>query len=191
MPVASSFGHDFRSTSGFVMDNSPFIYSNGTDAYPTGGGYGITSGSGNVNPRDYDAGFDPRLAGSFFMDANTQAVWQYDLPASGQYDISLALGHQLGDVTNMRFEVLDNTSSLFIITQGTITAGHLVDANGNDWGAPGTWVSNQTTRRITMSSTTLVFKVGQTSSSVQNAVRHFSFAAVAGGSGTLMAQSVF
>lgn len=168
-------GINFRATSGYVTDGTDETYCIG-DNYPTtrgGATFGWTSALSD-GTRDRNSGIDRRLAG-FNSQANngTQKTFQLDLPQAGDYTIGLAIGEDSFDQIYQYVQVKDNTTTLFTIddTNGT-TAGHFLDANGTDH-LTANWPSSQTTRSVTMSSTTLNVIIGSpTSQTNQSTIAH-------------------
>src|SRR6266851_8406535 len=161
-------GFDFRATQGFVTDppGNNFVLAANT-MYPTTGNgvtFGWTStGNNQLVGRDRAATADPRLAGmNFVPNSQPPAVFQVNLPASGTYAVSLAIGDQSYRqcTSTCQIEFRDGSTSLFVLkVSGGVAAGSFADANGQVWSAA-SWPTSNTTRQITLSGTQLTVLLG-------------------------------
>lgn len=160
-------GINFRDSSGYVTDGTDETYCTGIDedTYPTtraGATFGWNSGNSDMG-RDRDSGVDRRLAGRNGQEnTGTQAEFQLDLPAAGDYDIRLALGDATGAEAYQRVDIYDDTTLLFSIvdTDGT-SAGNFDDATGTNY-STANWPGSNTAVTHTFSTTTLIMKLGST-----------------------------
>lgn len=157
-------GINFRQTSGYVTDGASDTYCLG-EAYPTTRG-GLTFGfpaSAAADMRNRATSVDARLAGGYGR-ANASATvdFRLDLPAPGQYDISLALG-DANHAQNHRVLIKDNATTLHTINVATPIA-EWADATGATYEFSPAWVSGQTPVRLTFASTTLILTLGGHSS---------------------------
>ena len=91
---AWAIGFDFRASSNYVTDPPGDTYVLASTAYPTtfnGVNFGWTNVS-LVQARNRSTGVDPRLAGMNYVTNGSPATFYVDLPASGTYNLSLAMG---------------------------------------------------------------------------------------------------
>lgn len=154
-------GFNFRATSGYVSDGTNETYSLG-EAYPTTRNsvtFGFSGGDRSANSRDRVNTNDRRIAGIVFASNSDQFDFRVDLPASGDYDIFLAIGDGGGDQDQYAW-IYDNTSLLFNVANGTdTTTQHFLDANGTDF-TNSTWPAGNVAKRLTFSSTILNIRIG-------------------------------
>src|SRR5271166_2297109 len=154
---------DFRNTSTFVTDPSSDTYVGPSTAYPTknnGGTFGWVKTS-LVQARDRSTAVDPRLAGVNFANNGSPATFYVDLPSSGTYDLSLALGdagYQQCWV-QCQIQFLDGSTVLATIAEGLTLGGYFYDATGNNWSAAA-WPTNNVSRQVTLAGTRLTVVVG-------------------------------
>ncbi len=177
-----SYGFNFRATSGFVTDNAGETYSLGV-TYPETRN-GITFGwdtdiTGQA--RDRNSGVDRRFAGlNQQANSGVTVVFRIDLPATGNYDVSFALG----DVSGGQYidaEVGDNGSYVTIADQVGVLADNYVDATGVTRTSNADWISNQVARNQTFASTILQLRLaGLTSTLNSSAVTHLLLTSTAG-----------
>jgi len=121
-------GFNFRGTSGYVTDGANETYVLLGDAYPVTRN-GVTFGWLSApSSGDRDSTIDRRLAGINYTanDGASQRDFQIDLPAAGDYIISLALGDHGFTQTYQYWRLLDNTTVLATIadTDGTPAASY-------------------------------------------------------------------
>ncbi|MGO9516897.1 MAG: choice-of-anchor tandem repeat GloVer-containing protein, partial [Candidatus Korobacteraceae bacterium] len=138
-PTAWAIGFDFRNTSNFVTDPAGDTYVLSTTAYPTtfnGVNFGWTN-TNLVQARDRSNQIDPRLAGVNFAVNGSPATFYVDLPASGTYNLSLALGDAgyASCSVQCQIQFLDGGSVLATITEGPENTAYFYDAQGNNWSA--------------------------------------------------------
>lgn len=159
---------NFRATDTYVTDGTGETYCLGQgDTYPTtraGITFGYTTTEADMG-RDRDSGLDRRLAGvNQRGNDGTQAVFRLDLPSSGNYTIRLALGDGTEAQAYQRLDILDNTTLITSIVDGTGTAGaHFDDAAGNDRTAAAWPGSNTALTGQVFATSTFIFKLGATS----------------------------
>lgn len=183
----TTIGINFRATAGYVTDGANQTYCLGTsDTYPQprgGATFGYTSVNGDAS-RDRSTGVDVRLAGQNQQpNDGTQSVWKLDLTTSGPKTICLALGDENSTQGYQYIQVLDDTTVLFTITDTDGTANDKFDdANGTEWSGSA-WPGSNTCRTVTFATTTLVFKLGATSSqSGSSTIAHLSVTDAGGSS---------
>jgi hypothetical protein len=173
-----SQGIDFRATatsSGavpptFAGDPAGYDYDLATAAYnyPRVTAQGNTVGFQNAvlnvdGTRDRDNTIDPRLAGMIYNAEASPAIYTIDLPAPGDYSISLALG----DASNaqagpQRLEIFDTATSLLLLSGIGTGAGQFCDAAGNLWSAAA-WPSSNVAVTKTFATTKFVMNIGGSS----------------------------
>ena len=165
--MAFALGADMRGTSGFVTTdpaNCYYVTQNGTSTYypitsPQGASWGW---GGNVGNRqaDRDNTVDPRLAGiNYCAPGDATLFFEIDLPATGSYQIGLALGDASFGNGPMTCTFFDNVTLFSTpVTAGSVSAGQWYDASGVLRTSSADWVSNNALITHTFSST--VFKVG-------------------------------
>ena len=136
---AWAIGFDFRSSSDFVSDPPGDTYVLSSTSYPTTFN-GVSFGWANTNlvqARDRNNQLDPRLAGINFALNGSPATFYVDLPASGIYSLSLAMG-DAGYSTcefNCELQFLDGNKVLATLIKGPENLGYFYDAQGNIWSA--------------------------------------------------------
>ena len=156
-------GFNFRATSGFVVDGAGETYDLGL-VYPVTRG-GFTFGWDtdiSAWARDRDNGVDRRLAGcaGWPNGTGTQKTWQLDLPATGTYNLRLALGDTGSAQYDQYLKILDNTTTLLTIDDvGGTEQDHFDDATGVDR-AEADWPGANAASEQTFSSTTLKIVIG-------------------------------
>jgi hypothetical protein len=161
-------GFDFRHTTTFVTDPSGSTYVLATTAYPTRGN-GITYGWVNtslVQGRDRNAKLDPRLAGVNLATNGSPATFYVDLPSSGTYNLSLAMGDAGYQEcwVQCQIQFLDGNKVLATVTRGSINLGYFYDANGNTWSAA-VWPASNVSQQVTLTGTRLTVIVGTSQAS--------------------------
>jgi hypothetical protein len=166
--VSFQQGCAFRNTFPFVSDaaNDFFIFggSGSSTPYPTlstqGSNVGWESDFGTLDSRDRSSSIDHRLAGINFVGNSTghQAVFRIDLPAAGNYNIRAAFGDNSSGQT-IYASVLDTTTGIWFQSGTNVSAGHFIDAGGNDRTAAA-WPGSNTLWPLAFSTTICRIKIG-------------------------------
>lgn len=183
------YGINFRASSGFVTDTANNTYNLGEATSQTRGGLTFqwdSSLAGNARDRTAGANNSFKLAGIVFTSnsGSAQRTLTITLPASGTYDIDLALGDESGSSNNY-CEILDNTTSLITISAASASADSYIDASGVARTRASPWETTQVKVQKTFATTTCVVKLGSTSSTTGNSIiSHIGFDQVAGGGGS-------
>jgi uncharacterized repeat protein (TIGR03803 family) len=156
-------GFDFRASSNYVTDPPGDTYVLSTTAYPTtynGTNYGWTDIT-KIYARDRSTLVDPRLAGINYALNGTPGTFYVDLPASGTYNLSLAMGDEGYQECSVECQIqfLDGTTVVDTVTGGPINLGYFYDAQGNLWSAA-QWPMQNVSRQIAISGTRLTVVVG-------------------------------
>jgi hypothetical protein len=168
----STFGFDFRATTGYVMDPSyaapvtgetfPHTYTNGAGATISAG----FVGGSNVSCQDSSTTVDPRLAGVCYNSSSNGSspyytTFEVTLPATGATTISLAAG-QNPYPQSQYITLLDNGVPFAILPNIYTNPGTFSDATGTVYAA-GSWPSANTPITHTFTSTTFTIQIGSTS----------------------------
>ena len=164
--IASSawaIGFDFRSTSTYVTDPPGDTYVLPSTAYPTTFN-GVNFGWTNVNlvqGRNRSMGVDPRLAGMDFASNGSPATFYVDLPASGTYNLSLALGDAgyQSCTIGCQIQFLDGTTVLGTLVEGSNNAAYFYDAQGHNWSAA-KWPTSNVSLEVAIAGSRLTMVVG-------------------------------
>ena len=156
-------GFDFRNTPTFVTDPSGDTYVLSTTAYPTKGN-GATYGwvkTSPVSARDRSTSVDPRLAGINYVNNASPATFQVQLPSSGTYNLSLAMGDDgyTQCTTQCQVQFLDGSTVLATVTGGSTNAGYFYDAKGKNWSAAA-WPGSNLSQQVTLAGSLLTVVVG-------------------------------
>jgi hypothetical protein len=153
-------GFDFRATAGYVTDPTNCTYvlgSSSGDLYPTtrnGVTFGWVVSSGNSYGDDIDSGVDARLAG--VVDRGTYGdgpTFRIDLPATGTYNVSLAVGWEAGN--NVPDIIAKDNTTAFITFPDTSTIPAFMDATLTARSSVADWVANNVAVSHTFTSTIL------------------------------------
>lgn len=128
-------GFNFRATSGFIDTTAETAagqtYVLSSDAYGSTTRNSVAFGWDDVNSNDSrnrDAGIDRRLAGINFGPGGQARTFRVDLPATGDYDIYLALGDYGGSFAGSSTQTIkDNATTLATLTNGP-NSGEFIDA---------------------------------------------------------------
>lgn len=158
-------GIDFRATSGFVTDPTGCDAETGTTAnYPRTSAQGNTVGweDAPAGTRNRTSTVDARLAGiAFVTNGASPKRYRIDLPSSGWYQITLALGDNTTG-QSLSAEVFDGTTLLSnVVRQGiTVAAGTFFDACGVRRSSASDWVSNEVSFVAFFSSTICRIRLG-------------------------------
>lgn len=161
-----TFGINFRSTLGYVTDGSNDAWVDPADSYPTSRstGAGTTANVGYDSPtnsQDRNDTLDVRLAGIHFT-VLAQKTFTIELPATGNYILTLALGDASASWPNAKVVVKDDTTTLATIQGNGTTepaSGSFADANNSFWTAA-VWPGSNTTLALTFATTTCNFLFG-------------------------------
>ncbi len=148
-------GFDFRSTSGFVTDPTNCTYVLAADSYPTTRNSVTFGWLGGVNGIDRNAGVDARLAGVHAAASLQQ--FQVDLPATGDYAISVAFGDESSS-QNGTLTIKDNSSAVLTIGPHTLTSGTFYDAADANY-SDAAWPGSETPVTKTFATQTLIMEV--------------------------------
>lgn len=161
-------GFNFRTTSGYVTDGANTTYVLEGDAYPTvrngvtfGWSYSACLTDFGGGGRDRDNVIDARLAGmNFIANRDERCTFKVDLPAAGNYIITLGYGDAGGNTKNNYIVIKDSGTTVLtlsgVATAATPTFG---DAVGNTYNAA-TWPGSQTTATETFATTTFDLMIG-------------------------------
>ena len=160
---AWAIGFDFRASSNYVTDPPGDTYVLATTAYPTtfnGVNFGWTNVS-LVQARNRSTGVDPRLAGMNYANNGSPATFYVDLPASGTYNLALAMGDDGYQACSVQCQIqfLDGSTVLATLTKGSENAGYFYDAQGNNWSAA-TWPTKNLSLQVAIAGTRLTMVVG-------------------------------
>lgn len=159
--MAFDEGFNFRSTLGFVTDPTDTQFVDGTLTYPQTAG-GVTFGwisISNVVTRDRNSGVDARLAGIHRTSGGPQ-VFQVDLPATGQYEVRVAVGDANYPDTGINYALFDNTTQVFSFSNlSTSAGGHFLDATGVERTSVADWISNNAAVTYNFASTVLQLQI--------------------------------
>lgn len=175
-PLAPLFGlgWDFRATSDYVTDPSDCTYDIG-ELYPTTRagvtfGWDVVAGS---DSRNRSTSVDPRLAGIVFINnSGLPFTWRLDLQASGDYQISLALGDAAGgNPQKVYFVLKDDTVPRITFSPINTGSNQFADAAGNLWTAA-QWPGSNVAVQKTFSSGILNIVLGGTVDSDASAIAH-------------------
>ena len=156
-------GFDFRASSNYVTDPPGDTYVLSSTAYPTtfnGTNYGWTD-TNNLQGRDRSTQVDPRLAGINYALNGTPGVFYVDLPASGTYNVSLAMGDEGYPECSVQCQIqfLDGNTVVGTVAAGPINLGYFYDAQENLWSAS-QWPTQNVSREVAISGTRLTVVVG-------------------------------
>ncbi len=98
--------------------------------------FGWETFEANLDSRDRNAGGDPRIAGITFIGngITVQPVFRVDLPASGQWQIGLAMGDAAGGNPQTNYVIVkDSTTALITFAPLSTSGSQVGDAAGNLW----------------------------------------------------------
>jgi len=187
-------GFNFRTTSGFVTDGANTTYVLEGDAYPTvrngvtfGWTYSTCITDLGGGGRDRDAGIDARLAGmNFIANRDERCTFKVDLPAAGDYIITLGYG-DAGANAKTNYIVVNDSGTAKITLSGiaTLATPTFGDAIGNTYNAA-TWPGSQTTTTKTFSTTTfdMIIGMGATPDGTDSSIDHLFISQVSAGGAT-------
>lgn len=151
-PWQTGIGFNFRNTSGYVTDsaNETYVLGQADAPYPTTrtiNGQSVTFGwwapgsrtnctngqSTSIFGENASTIIDHRLAGANYvapLGSNICILFRVDLPATGVYNIRVALGDQLAAYTQTA-TIRDNNTSVGTVAASTATtSAHFLDATG-------------------------------------------------------------
>ncbi len=156
-------GFDFRNTSTYISDPSGDTYVLSTNAYPTQRN-GVTFGwvkTSLVQARDRSTTVDPRLAGINYVNNGSPATFNVDLPSSGTYNLTLAMGDEGYPecYTQCQVQFLDGSTVLATVSGGTTNGGYFYDAEGKNWSAAA-WPGSNLSQQVTLAGSRLTVVVG-------------------------------
>lgn len=165
-------GIDFRATAGFVTDPASCDKEIGTTAnYPRTSAQGNTVGWEDApgGTRDRTNSVDARLAGIAFAANGTAKRYRIDLPSSGYYRITLALGDNT-TAQSQSVGVYDSTTLLSNVVGHNLAsaAGTFYDACGIRRSSAANWVSNEVSFVAFFSSTICRIKIADTATASGN-----------------------
>src|SRR5262245_769867 len=166
-------GFDFRGTSGAETDptNCTYVVA---EAYPVTRN-GVTFGwsvvpTNMITPVDRNVGNDARIEGINYTVPSEIGTFRVDLPATGTYNISLALGD--ADGANWAdSEIFDNTTSKLRLGPTNMTTNNFLDASNVNRTAA-TWVSSNVAVSITFASTIFNINVGSAGGPGYSVISH-------------------
>jgi uncharacterized membrane protein len=158
-----AIGFDFRGSSNYVTDPPGDTYVLSSTAYPTtfnGINFGWTNVS-LVQSRNRSTGVDPRLAGMNYANNGSPATFYVDLPASGTYSVSLAMGDAGYQACSVQCQIqfLDGSNVLATLTRGSEGSAHFYDAQGNNWSAAA-WPTKNVSLQVAIAGTRLTMVAG-------------------------------
>lgn len=154
-------GWNFRGTAGYVTDGTNQTYEiavNDTNsgAYPITRN-GVTFGWDTSTSQGADRSnvIDVRLAGDNHDGASKDGVFRVDLPATGDYLITIADGTKAGysATSPSTLTIKDNTTALITLGPHTIAAGQFYDAADALYDST-SWPGSNTAVRKTFATTT-------------------------------------
>jgi uncharacterized membrane protein len=156
-------GFDFRASSNYVNDPPGDTYVLPSTAYPANFN-GVNFGWTNTNliqARNRNNQIDPRLAGMNYASNGSPGTFYVDLPASGTYNLSLALGDAgyQSCTTGCQIQFLDGTTVLSTLSKGTDNSGYFYDGQGNNWSAA-KWPANNVSLEVALAGSRLTMVVG-------------------------------
>src|SRR5271165_2497256 len=160
---AWAIGFDFRASSNYVTDPMGDTYVLPTTAYPTpfdGVNFGWTNVS-LVQARNRSTQVDPRLAGTNSATSGSPATFYVDLPASGTYNLALAMGDEGYYACSVQCQIqfLDGSTVLGTLMRGSENPGYFYDAQLNNWSAA-KWPSKNVDLQVAIAGTRLTMIVG-------------------------------
>ncbi|MGA8877277.1 MAG: hypothetical protein WB555_17195 [Candidatus Korobacteraceae bacterium] len=156
-------GFDFRNTQNYVTDPAGDTYVLASTAYPTNFN-GTNFGWQNValvQARDRSTTVDPRLAGINYAFNGTPATFSVDLPASGTYNLSLAMGDAGYQQCSIQCEIqfFDGNTLVATVNGGLTRLGYFYDAQGHNWSAA-QWPTMNLSAEVAISGSRLTMIVG-------------------------------
>jgi hypothetical protein len=177
-------GFNFRSTSAYVTDGANETYVIG-DVYPTTRN-GVTFGW--VGAVDWTANrstsVDRRVAGVQGVWGLSGTYFRVDLPASGDFDLEVAMGDQGQGNGPADWSIQDTTTNLETVDNGNFpAAGVFRDANNVQHSTAANWAANQTAKRYTFATTQLRVVMGFNNAQI-TAIAHLRVVQVGGGAPT-------
>ncbi len=159
----TTYGMDFRGTSGYVTDPSNHAYSLG-ESYPSGRtlngqGFGWSTGSPD-GAQDALNTNDARLAGKAYTAPSNRPIFRLNLPSAGSYKIYIAMGDQAGSYLQT-VEFYDDTTLLDSTTINAVSssaANSFVAADGIAY-THANFVTTGFTKYLTFTFATSILKV--------------------------------
>ena len=158
-----AIGFDFRGSSNYVTDPPGDTYVLSSTAYPTtfnGVNFGWTNGN-LVQAYNRSTQVDPRLAGMNYAKSGSPATFYVDLPASGTYNLALAMGDDgyLACSIQCQVQFLDGSTILGTLSKGSENGGYFYDAQGYNWSAAN-WPTKNLSLQVAIAGTRLTMVVG-------------------------------
>lgn len=178
---------NFRDSLGYVTDGTDEAFCRGSNGTYSGL---VTTFSTDLsgNARDRNSGNDRRLAGIVFSPSGTVTTITVTLPdGTGDYEFGIALGDGTTYWTDARIELLDDTTSFATIGGdtggGTNTNNQFFDATDTLYSAAN-WPTSQALITRTMTTTSLVLKLGHASATISPIAHLYTNFVGSGGGGT-------
>ena len=190
----TTYGFNFRATSGFVTDGASETYSLGA-AYPETRN-GITFGwdsDRSANSRDRSTA-NTNLAGIVFYpngSAGPFPKFRIDLPSTGSWDIRAAFGDATSAQTQY-MRLMDNATTFATYTNVATNSNEFVDATGVVRTAAA-WPGSNAVLTRSFGSTTFYIEIGDPSSIGGNnsTIAFVSVTSVAAANAPTMGQMIF
>jgi hypothetical protein len=150
-------GFNFRQDSTFVTDGANETYV-ATDTYPVTRN-GVTFGwdnnaGGSLDFRNRNSTSDRRLAGINFVQFGSTGNFRVDLPSSGDYNISLAMGDEGADNNSVKVTISDSAATLWTVGPHNMTAANFYDAKDATW-TEAQWPGSNNAQLLTFAGPTL------------------------------------
>jgi len=177
-------GFNFRGTAGYVADDAGSTYVLTSDVYPVTRS-GLTFGWSSAADFGIDRSTnpDPRLSG-MNRSTNVDSLSFITTSGAGVFNVSLAIGQQVGAVTGNKLYITEVNSSnveqsvLATVADGVNTdAGEFIDATGVVRTSPADWVNNQSTVEVTVADGNhLAVRLGDgVNDGTKTHIAHFSY----------------
>jgi hypothetical protein len=166
MSWATGYGFNFRETEAYIPDGTNEMWfpdgSSASGIYPQTKISGVVAGFLTTvgGDQNIDNTRDRRLAGAILRanSSGSEATFQVDLPAAGDYEIGLAVG---SNGTVLRLALFDGATTLFSLDRddhtGSSTSARDAQGTNHTYAA---WPANQALRSITMAGTSLTVRIG-------------------------------
>lgn len=179
---AFSEGFNFRSTSAYVTDpaDTQFV---GMELYPTtanGATFGWNSANG-LSVRNRSTAYDPRIAGVVFRSNSAASYFRVDLPAPGEYDITIALGDVGSTQTGQYGRILDDATVLATLGANQSSSNTTLYDATNVQVSRTVFFDQHTKLRATFASPIFIFQLGGGGYGVNDALAHIAIESVASG----------
>lgn len=176
-------GWNFRETSGFVTDGTNETYAI-QETYPITRNsvtFGWTANlPGNARDRTNGSPETPRLSG---LNASryfgTPQLFRVDLPATGDYAITLAFGDPGGGFNTLASHVYDDSTTLITLGPTSNSSGQFFDAAGTNHTSAANWISSNAA--VTKTFATTIFNVSLSETDDLGAINHLFLSQQGGG----------